>query len=186
LAPFFGLPIPLLSIHILWINLITDGLPGLALAAEPAEPDVMRRPPRPAGQSIFGSGMWQHIILVGATMAALALLTQAYALRLATQHWQTMVFTLLTLSQMGNVLAVRSERESLFRQGLFSNLPLLGAVVLTFALQLMTIYVPWLHSIFRTAALSLAELSVCVVLSAAIFAVMELEKYFVRAGLICR
>ena len=166
LAPFFGLPIPLLPIHILWINLITDGLPGLALAAEPPEQGVMQRPPRPAGESIFAHGMWQHIIWVGLTMAGICLLTQAYAIQLVSAHWQTMVFTVLTLSQMGNVMAIRSERESLFRQGLFSNLPLLGAVLLTFGLQLMTIYVPLLNPIFRTAPLTLLELAACLILSA--------------------
>ena len=119
LPPFFGLPIPLLPIHILWINLITDGLPGLALAAEAPEEGVMRRPPRPANESIFAHGMWQHIIWVGVTMTGICLLTQAYAMRLTPAHWQTMVFTVLTLSQMGNVMAIRSERKSLFRQGLF-------------------------------------------------------------------
>ena len=186
LAPFFGLPIPLLPIHILWINLITDGLPGLALAAEPPEEGVMRRPPRPANESIFAHGMWQHIIWVGLTMAGICLLTQVYAMRLSPAHWQTMVFTVLTLSQMGNVMAIRSERESLFRQGLFSNLPLLGAVLLTFGLQLMTVYVPLFNPIFRTAPLSLLELAACLALSAFIFAVIEIEKYLARRGFIYR
>jgi len=180
LAPFFGLPIPLLPVHILWINLITDGLPGLALAAEPPERGAMQRPPRPPGESIFAHGMWQHILGIGLVMAGVCLLTQAYSIHLALPHWQTMVFTVLTLSQMGNVLAIRSERESLFRQGLFSNLPLLGAVLLTFALQMATIYVPVLNPIFRTAPLTLSELAVCLLLSAIVFFVIEIEKYFFR------
>ena len=184
LAPFFGLPIPLLPIHILWINLITDGLPGLALAAEPAEDKVMHRPPRPAGESIFAHGMWQHILWVGLTMAGISLLTQAYAIHVASAHWQTMVFTVLTLSQMGNILAIRSERESLFRQGLFSNLPLLGAVLLTCGLQLMTIYLPLLNPIFRTAPLTALELAACFLISAVVFAVIEIEKYLARRGFI--
>src|SRR5688572_14556475 len=65
LAPLLGLPIPLLPIHILWVNLVTDGLPGLALAAEPAEPGVMKRPPRPPGESVFAGGLWQHTLWVG-------------------------------------------------------------------------------------------------------------------------
>ncbi len=77
LAPFLGLPIPLLPIHILWINLVTDGLPGLALAVEPEERGIMQRPPRPPGESIFAHGMWQHIVWVGLLMGALSLLTQA-------------------------------------------------------------------------------------------------------------
>jgi Ca2+-transporting ATPase len=186
LAPFFGLPIPLLPIHILWINLVTDGLPGLALAAEPAERSVMRRPPRPPGEGIFGRGMWQHILWVGLAMGGISLLTQAGAIRLGLGHWQTMVFTVLALSQMSNALAIRSERESLSAQGLFSNLPLLGAVFATLALQLMTIYVPALNPIFKTVPLSLPELAVCLALSGVTFAMIEAEKCLARRGLIYR
>jgi len=186
LAPFLGLPIPLLPIHILWINLVTDGLPGLALAAEPAEKGVMSRPPRPPAESVFAHGMWQHMIWVGLTMGAISLLTQAWAIHTGTSHWQTMVFTVLTLSQMGHVLAIRSERESLFTQGLRSNLPLLGAVALTFVLQLGTIYLPVAHNIFRTESLSISELILCLVLSSVVFFCVEIEKVLVRRGLIYR
>ena len=121
LAPFLGLPIPLLPIHILWINLVTDGLPGLALAGERAERNVMQRPPRPPKESIFAHGMWQHILWVGLLMGGVSLLTQAWAIHSGSAHWQSMVFTVLTLSQLGHVLAIRSERESLFTQGVLSN-----------------------------------------------------------------
>jgi P-type Ca2+ transporter type 2C len=184
LAPFFGLPIPLLPIHILWINLVTDGLPGLALAAEPLEKAAMQRQPRPAGESIFAHGMWQHIVWVGLTMAGISLLTQACAIHLGSDHRQTMVFTVLTLSQMANVLAIRSERDSLFQQGLLSNLPLLGAVLLTVALQIMAIYVPLLNTVFKTAPLDLLELAACMLLSGVVFAVIEIEKWVARRGLI--
>ncbi len=100
IAPFLGLPIPLLPIHILWINLVTDSLPALALAAEPEERGVMRRPPRPPGESIFAHGMWQHMVWVGFLMAGVTLLTQAWAYHTANAHWQSMVFTVLTLSQL--------------------------------------------------------------------------------------
>jgi P-type Ca2+ transporter type 2C len=186
LAPFLGLPIPLLPIHILWINLVTDGLPGLALAAEPAEEAVMRRPPRPPEESIFARGMWQHILWVGLAMGGVSLLTQAGAIHLGLGHWQTMVFTVLALSQMGNVLAIRSERESLFHQGLFSNLPLLGAVLLTIALQLATVYVPALNPIFETAPLTMPELVVCLALSGVTFVIIEVEKWLARRSLIYR
>ena len=184
LAPFLGLPIPLLPIHILWINLVTDGLPGLALAAEPLEKAAMQRRPRPPGESIFAHGMWQHILWVGLTMAGISLLTQAYAIHLGSDHWQTMVFTVLTLSQMANVLATSSERDSLFQQGLLSNLPLLGAVLITVALQIMTIYVPFLNTVFKTAPLILLELATCLLLSGVVFAVIEIEKWVARRGLI--
>jgi P-type Ca2+ transporter type 2C len=184
LAPLLGLPIPLLPIHILWVNLVTDGLPGLALAAEPAEPGIMKRPPRPPRESLFAHGMWQHILFVGLLIGALCLLMQAWALSTGHAHWQTMVFTVLTLSQMAHVLAIRSESESLLRLGLRSNLPLLGAVLLTFALQLATIYVPALNPIFKTEPLSLAELALCIGVSAIVFVAVEIEKWWRRRRLL--
>jgi Ca2+-transporting ATPase len=186
LAPFLGLPIPLLPIHILWINLVTDGLPGLALAVEPEERGIMQRPPRPPGESIFAHGMWQHILWVGLLMGAISLMTQALALRTGDAHWQSMVFTVLTLSQMGHVLAIRSERESLFRSGLLSNTPLLLAVLLTFALQMAVLYVPWLQPIFKTEALSLAELAFCLLTSSVVFIAVEAEKFLLRRGWLYR
>lgn len=184
LAPFLGLPIPLLPIHILWVNLVTDGLPGLALTAEPAEKGVMTRPPRPPGESIFAHGMWQHMLWVGLTMGAVCLFAQAWAIHSGSSHWQTMVFTVLTLSQMGHVLAIRSERLSVFKQGLLSNRYLLGAVILTFLLQLATIYVPALNGIFHTQPLSASELGICLALSSVVFFSVEFEKWLVRRGVL--
>jgi len=180
LAPFLGLPIPLLPIHILWINLVTDGLPGLALAAEPGEKGVMQRPPRPPDESVFAQGMWQHIVWAGFLMAGSTLFAQAWAIHTGSENWQTIAFTVLTLSQMGHVLAIRSERESLFSLGLRSNRPLLGAVLLTFALQMAVIYVPALNPIFRTAPLGAADLAFCLALSSVVFLAVESQKWFVR------
>jgi len=182
LAPFLGLPIPLLPIHILWINLLTDGLPGLALAAEPAEKGIMQRPPRPPGESIFAQGMWQHMLAVGLAIAAVALSVQAWAISAGIGAWQTMVFTVLTFAQMGLVLAIRSETESLFSQGLRSNLPLLGAVVLTFLLQIAVVYVPFLNTVFRTEPLSVAQLGACLALASIPFFLAEAEKLLIRKG----
>jgi Ca2+-transporting ATPase len=179
LAPFFGLPLPLLPVHILWINLVTDGLPGLALAAEPAEKNIMMRPPRDPQENIF-TGMWQHILWVGILMGAVSIVTQAWAIRSDIGHWQTMVFTVLCLSQMGHVLAVRSERESVFSLGIFSNGPLIGAFVLTVLLQMATIYLPFLNPIFKTQPLSGGELLVTLALSSIVFFAVEAEKMFKR------
>jgi Ca2+-transporting ATPase len=185
LAPLLGLPIPLMPIHILWVNLVTDGLPGLALATEPAERGVMQRPPRPPGESVFAHGLWQHALWVGLLIGGLCLGVQAWALsgngdEAARTHWQTMVFTVLTLAQMAHLLAIRSERESLFTQGLASNLPLLGAVALTLVLQLATIYVPVLQVVFHTQPLSAAELAACFGLAAVVFVAVEIEKLWRR------
>ena len=89
LAPFLNLPVPLLPIHILWINLVTDGLPGLALATEPEEKNIMKRPPQKPGQSILSNGMGVHILWVGLLLAALTIGTQAYAIHMDDSHWQT-------------------------------------------------------------------------------------------------
>ena len=176
LAPLLLLPIPLLPIHILWINLVTDGLPGLALATEPAERGIMKRPPRPPQESLFANGMWQHILGIGLLLAGLCLAVQAWALSTGHAHWQTMVFTVLTLGQMAHVLAIRSEHDPLWRIGLMSNRPLLGAVLLTFVLQMATIYVPALNPIFRTEPLSAGELALCLAAAALVWAAAEAEK----------
>ena len=180
LAPMLGLPIPLLPIHILWVNLVTDGLPGLALAAEPVERGVMQRAPRPPGESLFADGLWQHVLFIGLLIGGLCLGVQAWALATGHAHWQTMVFTVLTFAQMAHVMAIRSEREPLWRQGLASNLPLLGAVLLTFALQLATIYVPWLQPIFKTEALDADELAICFGAAGLVYLAAEAEKRWRR------
>ncbi|MBU4054542.1 MAG: cation-translocating P-type ATPase [Proteobacteria bacterium] len=179
LAPFLGLPIPLLPIHILWINLVTDGVPGLALAAEPGEKDIMGRPPRHPKESIFAKGLSVHIIWVGLLMGTVSILTQALFINNTGTHWQTMVFTVLCLSQMGHVLAIRSEQESFFKQK--TNKPLLGAVLLTFVLQMATIYVPFLNPIFKTEPLTAGELVITILLSTVIFLAVEIEKAIKRS-----
>lgn len=184
LAPFLGLPIPLLPIHILWINLVTDGLPGLAFTAEPAEPDIMRRAPRPPEESIFAHGMWQHIVWVGLFVGGISIASLAWAISRGVEYWQTVVFTVLTVSQLFHSLAVRSERISLFRIGLLSNLPMLGAIILTLLLQLVVIYVPALNAIFHTQPLPLFDLAVCLLLSSLVLVAVEIEKWMVRRGIL--
>jgi Ca2+-transporting ATPase len=186
LAPFLGLPIPLLPIHILWINLVTDGLPGLALAVEPGERGLMRRPPRPPAESVFAHGMWQHIVWVGLLMGGVCIGVLAWAWTSGEAHWQTMVFTVLSLSQLGHALAIRSERDSLFTQGLRSNTLLTLAVLGTIGLQLAVVYVPWFNGIFHTQPLSAAELALCLALSSVVFVAVEIEKALIRAGLLYR
>ncbi len=182
LAPLLGLPMPLVPIQILWINLLTDGLPGLALAAEPAERNIMRRPPRPPNESVFARGLGLHALLVGLLMAALALGAQAWYLGREPGLWQTMVFTILCFAQLGHVLAIRSEETSLLTLGLLSNRPLLGAVLLTAALQLAVIYVPGLNALFRTAPLPPRDLALCAGAALVILGVVELEKWVRRQG----
>lgn len=180
LAPFFGLPIPFLAIHILWINLVTDGLPGLALASEPSEVNIMKRPPRDPQLNIFAEGMALHILWVGLLMGLVTIALQAWAINSNNTHWQTMVFTTLSFSQMGHVLAIRSDGQSIFEIGLFSNKPLLWAILLTFALQMMIVYTPIFNIFFKTQPLTWSELGMTILVSTIIFWAVEGEKWIKR------
>jgi Ca2+-transporting ATPase len=177
LAPFFGLPIPLLAIHILWINLVTDGLPGLALASEPAEANIMKRPPRNPKENIFSGGMAIHILWVGFLMGAVTLGIQAWAIQNQETHWQTMAFTVLCFSQLGHVMAIRSDWKSIFKLGIFSNKSLLGAIAITVSLQLMIIYLPFFNIIFKTQPLTYLELTITLAVSSIVFWAVEMEKW---------
>jgi len=183
LAPFFGLPIPLLAIHILWINLITDGLPGLALAYEPAEPDTMKRPPIDPKQAILANGMGWFILWVGLLIGAVTIGIQAWAIYNKLPHWQTMTFTVLCFSQLGNVIAIRSRRESVFSMNLFANKPMLGAIGLTVGLQLMIVYTPFFNDLFSTQPLTWAELGITVGASSLVFWAIEIQKLILRKRL---
>lgn len=179
LGPLLGMPLPLLPLQILWINLVTDGLPGLALAVEKAEGNTMKRPPYPPGEHIFGRGMGVDIAWIGLLMGIVSLAMGYWCWAYGGSdeaHWRTTVFTVLTLTQMGNAMAVRSTRDSLFRIGVFSNMPLIGSVLLTFALQLAVIYWAPLQKIFDTTALTLNELLLCIALSTTIFWAVEGKK----------
>lgn len=180
-APFLGMPLPLLPLQILWVNLVTDGLPGIALAQEKGEPGVMKRLPFKPSESIFSRGVGSQIIWIGSLMGLVSLIVGYLAwLNDPDGHWQTMVFTTLVLSQMGNALAIRSNKLSLFSIGFFSNRLMVNAVLGTVGLQLLLIYLPPLQSIFNTEALSIAELVICLATSIVVFVVIEIYKWFLR------
>jgi Ca2+-transporting ATPase len=183
LAPLIGLPIPLLPIHILWINLVTDGLPGLAFASEEAEENVLKRMPRKTDESIFSGGVGIHILWVGLLMGAICIGTQGWAIHAGNDIWMTMVFTVLSMSQMGHAMAIRSDWKSLFNQGILGNKQLAAAVLLTLSLQMAVIYVPFLQDIFRTQSLTLNELLTCIGLSSIVFWAVEMEKWVKRRSL---
>jgi len=181
-APFLGMPIPLLPIQILWVNLVTDGLPGLALALEPEERAIMRRPPRPPDESVFARGMGYQVLWTGILIGGITLTVQWWAMAIGSPNWQTMAFTSLTMCQMFIVLAIRSDREGLHTIGVLSNKHLAGAVFLTFLLQLAVIYIPALNPIFKTTPLTALELAISLVLPALVLVMVEFEKVFIRRG----
>ena len=175
LGPFVGLALPLLPVQILWINLVTDGFPGLALGVEPAEPDVMRRKPRPPNESIFAGGVWQQVLIVGLLMGLVCLGLGVWA-EAGDRPWQTMIFTTLALSQLGNALAIRSDRQSLFSLGLRSNMALTWTVLITLAVQITIIYWEPFQRLLDTEALSASELTIVLLASTIVFWVVEGEK----------
>jgi P-type Ca2+ transporter type 2C len=181
IAPFLGMPLPLLPIQILWINLMSDGLPALALSVEPPEQNTMDRAPYPPSEQIFSRGMGWDIVWIG-FLTGLASLGTGYVYwwNNPHNHWQTMLFTILTFSETVIALALRSERTSLFQMGLFSNKPLLGAIVLTLGLHLAILYLPLCQNLFQTAALSVSELAFCLGISTLVFWAIEGQKWLKR------
>ena len=180
LAPILGLPLPLQPIQILWMNLVTDSLPALALAVEPAEGEVMKRPPRDPREGIFAHGLGVFCIWVGLLMAAVCIGVQYTEVKSGNDDWETMVFTVIVWGQLTTALAVRSEKESLFKLGLFTNKAMLGAIAVGVVLQLAVIYVPFLNPIFDTKPLTAGELLLCTALSFIPFVAIELEKFVKR------
>lgn len=179
LAPFFGLPIPLLAIHILWINLVSDGLPGLALAYEKPEPNIMKIPPRDPKENIFSARTAFRILRIGLLLGLVTVGTEAWAINNNMAHWQTMAFTVLCFSQMGLAMAFRS-KFSVFSAGVFTNWRMVGAISGTFILQLMLIYVPQLNIVFKTQPLSLKELLITIAVSSIVFWAVEAEKFILN------
>lgn len=185
-APLLGLGgVPLAPLQILWMNLVTDGLPALALALEPAEPNVMRRPPHSPKESIFARGMGWYMVRIGIIFAIISIALMVWAYNFDLQdgnpdRWKTMVFTTLCLAQMGHAIAVRSDYKLTIEMNPFSNPYVLGAVTLTTILQLMLIYVAPLRNFFGTHLLTSTELLICVGFSMLMFVWIELEKLFQR------
>ena len=178
-APILGFAIPLLPIHILWINLVTDGLPGIALVSEPAEKNIMNIPPRPPKENLFSGGLIPRIFLSGIVMTLGALFIQWWAegqgYDVRTQ--QTMVFTTLCFVQLGNALSVRSVYQSMFTSKIFSNRGMWGAITLTVILQISIIYTPFLQSVFKTTFLGWKAMGVIIIVTVVSVLCIEFLKY---------
>ncbi|MEL7409466.1 MAG: cation-translocating P-type ATPase, partial [Cyanobacteria bacterium J06558_2] len=185
-APLLGLGgVPLSPLQILWMNLVTDGLPALALALEPAEPRVMNRPPYNPQESIFARGLGSYMIRIGIVFALLTIMLMVWSYNYYLdssnpERWKTMVFTTLCLAQMGHALAVRSDTRLLGEMNFFSNPYLLGAIALTTSLQILIIYFAPLRNFFETNILSLQDLLICLGFSMLVFVWVELEKLVQR------
>jgi Ca2+-transporting ATPase len=179
-APLIGINVALLPLQLLWLNLLTDGLLGLGLGVEPAEKNVMRRRPISPKAGIFSDGLGVHVIWVGALIGAVALGVGGWYYQQGLPQWQTMIFTTLAFLQIGQALATRSIRESLFSLGLFSNRLLVALAVIVTMLQLGVLFVPALDDFFRITPLSAMDLLVCVLAGGAAFTAVEIEKFILR------
>ena len=180
IAPILGMPLPLIPIQILWINLVTDGFPGLALAIEPEEKGTMNRKPYEPDESIFSRGIGWQVISAGLILGIASFLVGFWGYQTGRDItvWRTMTFFTLTLAQLGNAFATRSFRDTIFEIGFFSNMYLVWTVLLTTLLQLALIYLPFAQRIFRTTALSGLELAICFGTSVVVLVLIEMLKKF--------
>ena len=180
IGPLVGMPMMLLPLQLLWLNLLTDGLLGLGLGVEKSERNVMNRPPILPQAGIFAGGMGKHIVWLGALIGLLALGIGFGYWSAGYQNWQTMTFTTLAFLQIGQALAIRSSDDSLFTIGIASNRLMLGMVALVFVLQAAVIYTPFLQTMFGTTPLPAIDLLITIGAGAFLFAVVEIEKWWMR------
>ncbi len=184
-AFLFGMPSPLLAIQLLWVNLVTDSLPALALGVDPIDSDIMQRKPRRQKKGLFGNGMGYHIVVEGCMIGALSLLAftvgRVFFDAAGAEPFvgRTMAFAVLSLSQVAHAFNVRSE-QSVFRVGIFKNKKLVLAALACIALQVGVILLPPLSAVFRTTQLDALQWGIVIALALIPIAVVELEKLIFR------
>lgn len=171
LASLFYLPNPLTPIQILFVNLATDGLPAIALGVDPPDKDIMRQSPREKNEGIFARGLWEKIIVRGSLIGVCTLLSfmsgRYYGMDLVT--CRTITMCTLVMSQLLHVFECRSERHSIFEINIFSNIYLLGAVLVSMTMICCILYIPFLSGIFNTVALNLGQWLLVIFFSGIIF-----------------
>ncbi len=172
--------VALLPLQLLWLNVMTDGLLGLAMGKEPAEPNVMRRPPHVPGGSLWAGGLGVHTAGIGFLIGAIALGVGIAYHELGNPAWQSMLFTTLAFLQIGQAFAVRSLHESLWKVGLWSNPLLLAVAGVVLSLQLAALYTP-LGGFLRVQPLAPADLAVAAAAGIGLFAVIEAAKAVTRS-----
>jgi P-type Ca2+ transporter type 2C len=189
-ASLFGWASPLIAIQILWVNLVTDGLPALALGVDPVDPNIMKRSPRPPHESVLTKQNGILLVAQGIFIAFCTLLTFNLSLYFIPEqlndpegpkHARTLAFMVLAISQLFHSFNCRSNRESLFKLGLFTNKKLIYATGVSFLLQMSVLYIPFFQVIFKTVALSPIELVITIAVSSFPLWAMEITKVIIRS-----
>ena len=181
ILPFLGLGMPLTPLQLLWLNLLTDGLLGLGMGLERAEPDVMKRPPIAPDSQIFDGRTIRYVVLTGSLIGGSCMLVTWFTWQ-AGGPWQTVLFASLALAQIAQAMGLRSFRSSFLQMGLFSNLPLLAMAASVLLLQGLAIWLPQLQGFFRTTALTWEQLGLVLLPAVAVFLLLEGEKWAGRLG----
>jgi Ca2+-transporting ATPase len=167
-SSLIGLPAPLLPVHILWVNLVTDGLPALALGVDPIDPGIMKRPPRKSAEAVVTKGRAIVMLAQGSIIAFCSLLAFILVLFVEKEgivRARTAAFIVLACSQLFHSFNCRSMTESLFKVGIFTNKKLVLAVCASFLLQIAIVYAPFLQKIFKTEALGVLDLLLVITIS---------------------
>lgn len=183
-AILFGWVPPLRPIHILWVNLITDTFPALALGVDPGDPNMMEREPRPPDESLFARGTGKNILFNGILIGALTLLSYFFGRRIypgSLMHAQTMAFAVLSFSQLFHAFNLRHQTRSIFGVGLFTNMYLIGALFFGIALQVLVISVPVIAGVFKVTALSLSDWGIVLAFAVTPVFFNEIAKMVIRA-----
>jgi Ca2+-transporting ATPase len=182
-ASLAGWPLPLLPIHILWVNMVTDGLPALGLGVDPIDRDVMMRPPRKPDEPIIAKPDAILMLVQGAFIAFCTLLAFWFVLNVeheSLSRARTAAFIVLSCTQLFHVFNCRSRRESIFKIGIFTNMKLVVAVLISLALQIAAVSLPFARVVFKTQALSAFDWFLVIIVSSLPLWAMEAYKIFLR------
>jgi P-type Ca2+ transporter type 2C len=182
-AIVLGLPLPLLAIHLLWINLVTDGLPALCLATDPIDGEVMKQPPRKRHEGITSGDFLRTMFLTGILTAGVSLAVYLYALKFETPEMaRTHAFAALVFAELLRSFGARSETRPVWRMNLFSNLNLLAVVAISFSIQVWSHHNIWLANFLKTSLIPLSDCLMLLAVSTLPLLVLEGRKAFIRSG----